>query len=142
MARIFQRPSTAPKQEHRCGGGPVPVSEITLKRYAEDLTVLHERPELGGRPELDVEGRRVVLVDDVLYSGRTLFRAVELLVDAGAAEVHAAVLCSRGPNEVPVHADFVGLQLDVGGENAIEVHVPPYEERLRIVLRHRKDVTG
>lgn len=123
-------------------GRPVEVGELALKRYADDLTVLHETPRLEASLDLEVDGRTVLAVDDVLYSGRTLFRAVQLLVEEGASRVHTAVLCSRGGNEVPVHADVTGRRLDVGERNVIEVHAPPYEERLGVVLRHREDVGG
>lgn len=112
--------------------------EITLERYSEDLEVLHERPRLGGSelPE-GLEGETVLLVDDVLYSGRTLLRAVGRVAEAGAGRVHCAVLCSRGGSEVPVTADFVGLQLDVGERNIVEVRVPRYDDELAIDLRRR-----
>lgn len=112
----------------------VPVQEVALKRYADDLTLLHDRPELQEEPDLDVEGKSVLVVDDVLYTGRTLFRAARIAVAAGADRVRAAVLCSRGENEVPVTAAVTGLQLDVGGSGVVEVHVPPYEKEPGIHL--------
>lgn len=120
-------------------GADVEVQEVALKRYADDLTLLHDEPRLCEEPELDLEGASAVVVDDVLYSGRTLFRAARLAVDAGAGRVRTAVLCSRGANEVPVAGDVVGLQLDVGEDNLIEVHVPPYEEEVGIRILRRPD---
>ncbi len=120
-------------------GWQAPVQEVALKRYADDLTLLHDRPELREEPDLDVEGKSVVVVDDVLYSGRTLFRAAQLAVAGGAERVRAAVLCSRGANDVPVTAAFTGLQLDVGETGVVEVHVPPYEETPGIHLVRRPD---
>ena len=129
---------TLAERVKRSGRTRVLGGEIELKRYADDLTLLHEDPLL-----LDVElperleRLTVVLVDDVLYSGRTLLRAARSLVEAGAGIVRCAVLCSRGANEVPIAADFVGLQLDVGPDVIVEVRVPPYEEELAVVLRRR-----
>lgn len=120
--------------------GEVACSELTLKRYADDLTLLHEQPRLQEPPELQVEGSTAILVDDVLYSGRTVLRALGEVVASGAARVRVAVLASRGPNDVPVRADWVALRLDVGDDNVIEVHAPPYEERLEVVLRRREDL--
>jgi len=119
------------------GGRHVPVQEVVLKRYADDLTLIHERPELEEEPELDVEGKSVLVVDDVLYTGRTLFLAAQIAVAAGADRVRTAVLCSRGPNHVPVAAAVTGLQLDVGEDGVIEVHLPPYEEQTAIELVRR-----
>jgi pyrimidine operon attenuation protein/uracil phosphoribosyltransferase len=122
----------------RLAGQPIEVGELELKRYADDLTVLHERPALGAVSLPDaVRGGTVVLVDDVLYTGRSMLRAVEQVVEAGAARVCAAVLCTRDAPAVPVAATFAGLRLDVGAGGIIEVHVPPYEEVPGIVLRPR-----
>lgn len=115
-------------------GREVPVQEVVLKRYADDLTLLHDRPELKEEPDLDVEGKSVLIVDDVLYTGRTLFRAAQIADAAGADRVRAAVLCTRGTNEVPVTTAVTGLQLDVGESGVVEVHVPPYEEEPGIHL--------
>lgn len=120
-------------------GRHVPVQEVVLKRYADDLTLLHERPALEEEPDLDVEGEGVLIVDDVLYTGRTLFRAAQIAVGAGAERVQAAVVCSRGPNEVPVTAAVTGLQLDVGESGVVEVHVPPYEEELGVQVVGRPE---
>lgn len=116
-----------------------PVQEVVLKRYADDLTLLHEQPELKEDPDLDVEGRDVLVVDDVLYTGRTLFLAAQIASAAGASRVRAAALCTRGGNEVPVDAAFTALRLDVGPENVVEVHVPPCEDELGIELARKPD---
>ncbi len=121
--------------------GTVSSGELALKRYADDLSVLHEQPELKEDPELKVRDRSVVLVDDVLYTGRTLWKAGHIVQDAGANRVRTAVLCSRGSNEVPVSASYVGLQLDVCEGNVIEVHIPPYEDEMAIRLFHEEDLS-
>lgn len=115
------------------------LQEVVLKRYADDLTLLHEQPELKEDPDLEVEGRDVLVVDDVLYTGRTLFLAAQIASAAGASRVRAAVLCTRGANEVPVEAAVSGLRLDMGEGNVVEVHVPPYEDDLEIEVARRPD---
>lgn len=118
----------------------LPIDELKLKRYSDDLKLLHERPDLQ-EADLDaaLADRSVLVVDDVLYTGHTLFRAAAHLDGLGAGSIHPAVLCSRGGNEVPIHADFVGAQLDVGPGNIIEVHAPPYENEWGVTLRRRPD---
>ncbi len=120
----------------------VSSGELVLKRYADDLSVLHDQPELKEDPELQVDGKSVVVVDDVLYTGRTMWKAVNIVREMGATRVRTASLCSRGNNEVPVEGQFVGLHLDVCEENVIKVHVPPYEESTGIVLFHEEDVSA
>lgn len=124
-------------------GREVEVGTVRLKRYADDLTLLHEEPELGEEElPFPVEGAHVLLVDDVVYSGRTFLQAVGHLTAAGARVVHLAVLCARGDNEVPVHTGFVGLEMDVGEGNVVEVHAPPYEDHWGIHLFHQEDLAG
>jgi pyrimidine operon attenuation protein/uracil phosphoribosyltransferase/prolyl-tRNA editing enzyme YbaK/EbsC (Cys-tRNA(Pro) deacylase) len=114
------------------------VQALCLKRYSDDLAVLHDQPRLDERRfPLDVDGRTVLLVDDVLYTGRTLRRAVDHLSARGASRVYTAVLCARGGREVPVRADFAGLRLELEADAIVDVHVPPYEPALAIVLRRR-----
>lgn len=124
-------------------GEPVPVGELRLKRYADDLTLLHEDPHLEEDDlPFEVKGERLLLVDDVVYSGRTFLKAVCHLAGRGAARVHLAALCSRGVNEVPVHADFVGMRIDVGEGRVIEVHAPPFEDEWAVHLFHEEDLGG
>jgi pyrimidine operon attenuation protein/uracil phosphoribosyltransferase len=114
--------------------------ELELKRYTDDLDIISERPELDDDPfDVDVDGRTVLLVDDVLYSGRTMFRAAGFLNARGAETIHPAVVCSRGPNDMPIHAHFVAMQLDVRTPNIIEVHAPPYEDGWGVQLRKQPD---
>jgi pyrimidine operon attenuation protein/uracil phosphoribosyltransferase len=119
----------------------VSSDELVLKRYADDLSVLHDQPELKEDPDLDVDGRRVLLVDDVLFTGRTMWTAVNVVREFGASQVFTATLCSRGGNDVPLSGQFVGLQLDVCKGNVIEVHIPPYEEETEVVLYHEEDLS-
>jgi len=122
----------------RLPGGGVEVGEMELQRYADDLTILHERTWMA-EPDLpfDVAGQTVVLVDDVLYTGRTILRASAWLADAGAACIYCAVLCSRGAVELPVEAAFAAMRLDVGEGNVVELHIPPYEDDLSLWIRRR-----
>lgn len=119
----------------------VDVGSLRLKRYADDLTVRYDEPELDETElSFEVEGAQVLLVDDVIYSGRTFLKAVTHLDAAGASAIHLAALCSRGENEVPVYADYVAMQIDVGEGNVVEVHAPPFEEGWGVGLFHREDL--
>ena len=122
------------------GGEVAAVQELELKRYSDELDVLHEQPELNEPDEpLELEGRRVLLVDDVVYTGRTLARALDYVTDAGATEVRCAVLCVRRGNELPIRPEVVGFRCDIGDGGIVDVRIPPYEDRLAIELRTKDE---
>lgn len=118
------------------GHRPPEVGELALKRYSDDLTVLHERPHLDEDSlDIAVRGRHLVLVDDVLFTGESMFRAACHLRAAGATRLQTAVLCTRGRPTMPVRADFAGKHLDVGPGWVVDCAVPPYEGALGITIR-------
>lgn len=120
------------------GMGAPEVGELKLKRYADDLTLLHQQPRLDRESlGIDVADRHLILVDDVMYTGQSLFRACCFLREQGAARLQLAVLCARGKPDMPLRADFVGLQLDVGPDWIIDCAVPPYEDTLGICINPR-----
>jgi pyrimidine operon attenuation protein/uracil phosphoribosyltransferase len=104
-------------------GTAVPVGSLDVTMYRDDLR-LHparalERTEL---PPGGVEGRTVVLVDDVLYSGRTIRAALDALGDLGRpARVQLAVLVDRGHRELPIRADYVGKNLPTSLSERVHV---------------------
>lgn len=120
------------------GGVTTHRGDFELKRYSDELEVLHERTRMEA-PDLpfDVEGKTVLLVDDVLYTGRTMLRAAEWMVAHGAGRVSCAVLCAREGRETPIDAEFVGTWLEVGESGIVDVEIPPYEEQVGVVVRHR-----
>ena len=97
------------------------IMDITL--YRDDWTTQHRRPKVGTTQiAFDLEGRRVVLVDDVLYTGRTVRAALDELMDFGrACRVDLAVLIDRGGRELPVQPDFVGATVRGEPSQVIEV---------------------
>lgn len=122
----------------RLTGLVIAVGELSLKRYSDELELLHQRPELDPATlDLDVADRHLILVDDVIFSGESLFRAACHLRAAGASRIQTAVLCARGQPTMPIRADFVGRRLDVGSGWIIDCHVPPYEETLGISINEQ-----
>ncbi|MEO1767889.1 phosphoribosyltransferase family protein [Thiobacter aerophilum] len=116
--------------------------DLAIKRYADDLTLLHPETRLTENPahaELDLAGRSLIVVDDVMYKGYSMLRAVEYLVGKGAGEIRTAVLVDRGAAKLPVRTDIVGVTLEVAPSDIIECNVPPYEPVLKIdLLRPRR----
>ena len=111
--------------------------DLQIKRYADDLTLLYPETRLTENPThatLDLAGHTVLVVDDVMYRGHSMLRAVEYLAGRQAAEIRTVVLVDRGAAKLPVRTDIVGVRLDVAPSNVIECNVPPYEDSFRIEL--------
>lgn len=111
--------------------------DLKIKRYADDLRLLHPQTDLTetlGQAEINLDGHTVLLVDDVLYTGHSLLRAVEWLNRKNPAAIHCAVLAHRHVAQLPVAADVVGVHLQVAPGDVVECHVPPYEAQFKIEL--------
>ncbi len=106
-------------------GSPVPVGALDVTMYRDDLRLRPARALLPTTiPEHGIEGRLVVLVDDVLYSGRTIRSALDALSEHGRPQaVQLAVLVDRGHRELPIRADYVGKNLPTSKSEQVSVHV-------------------
>ncbi|WP_028629368.1 phosphoribosyltransferase family protein [Metapseudomonas resinovorans] len=117
-----------------------PFYPLKVKRYADDLTLLHPETSLTGNDELaalNLAELPLLVVDDVLYEGHSLLRTCAYLAQQGARRVHTAVLVDRCTSTQPVRADIVGIRLQAAPGDIVECHVPPYEADLRIeLIRH------
>jgi pyrimidine operon attenuation protein/uracil phosphoribosyltransferase len=115
----------------------IPLLELQIKRYADDLTLLYPETSLVEDPahaSLDLAGRTVMVVDDVMYQGHSMLRAVEWLARKSPAEIRTVVLVDRDVARLPIRTDIVGARLDVAPGDIIECNVPPYEPVFRIDL--------
>jgi pyrimidine operon attenuation protein/uracil phosphoribosyltransferase len=99
----------------------IPVGELDISMYRDDK----ERDNAEKvKLDVDIDGKRVILVDDVLYTGRTIRAALDALMDNGRpAVVNLAVLVDRGHRELPVRADFVGKNIPTAASEHIKVNV-------------------
>ncbi|MBX6377077.1 MAG: bifunctional pyr operon transcriptional regulator/uracil phosphoribosyltransferase PyrR [Clostridia bacterium] len=121
---------------------PIGVLDITL--YRDDLTARADRPQVH-RTEIpvNINGCRVVLVDDVLYTGRTVRAALDALVDMGRpAQIQLAVLIDRGHRELPIRADYVGKNVPTSRREVIEVRLTEVDGRDEVAIMERKDGEG
>lgn len=115
----------------------VPRYELRLERYADDLALLHPDTELtenAAFSALDLSQATVLVVDDVLYLGHSLTRVIGYLSQRRAMAIRAAVLADRCAALRPVHADIVGIRLQVAPGDVVECNVPPYEDSLGLEL--------
>jgi pyrimidine operon attenuation protein/uracil phosphoribosyltransferase len=124
--------------EDTAGSEPA-VGAIDISLYRDDFTSLAAQPITKGTDILfALDGRTVVLVDDVLYTGRTVRAALDQLIDFGRpARIELAVLVDRGHRELPIRADYVGRTLATARDEAVQVLVREEDGRDEVLL-HRK----
>lgn len=94
-------------------GKEIPLGILDITLYRDDLQTSHRKPRLGKTDiPFSLDGKKVVLVDDVLFTGRTIRAAMDCLIDFGRPKrIQLAVLIDRGHRELPIRADFVGKNL-------------------------------
>jgi pyrimidine operon attenuation protein/uracil phosphoribosyltransferase len=107
------------------GGTPVPSGVVDITLYRDDLDRGLENPEVKGTDiPFAVDGARILLVDDVLFTGRTVRAAMDALVDFGRPQsIQLAVLVDRGHRELPIRADYVGKNLPTARSEQVRVRL-------------------
>jgi pyrimidine operon attenuation protein/uracil phosphoribosyltransferase len=114
----------------------VPRGALDITLYRDDLQTVGPRPVVG-KTDLPwtLEGKRVVIIDDVLYTGRTVRAALDELADFGrAARIGLAVLVDRGGRELPIHADVVGKSVDVPPGSRVDVLLEEVDGRDAVIV--------
>ena len=113
------------RRELSAAGGEVPIGTLDIALYRDDLSERAPAPLVGPTViDFSVTGKTIVLVDDVLYTGRTVRAALDELVDFGRPRrVLLAVLVDRGGRELPIAADIVGARLEVPEAEQVEVRL-------------------
>jgi pyrimidine operon attenuation protein/uracil phosphoribosyltransferase len=116
---------------------PVGVLDITL--YRDDVHAIGDQPEVKETDiPFDMEDRPVILIDDVLFTGRTIRSAMNALIDYTRPEcIRLAVLVDRGHRELPIGADYVGLVLETQKEDVVDVNFTENDEEDSVRLRKR-----
>ncbi len=110
------------------GGVNVPVGTLDITLYRDDMEGGRKKPSNGTAISFDVTGRKVVLADDVLYTGRTARAAMDAIMDLGRpAWIKYAVLVDRGHRELPIKADFVGKNVPTAERERIFVKMPEFD---------------
>lgn len=106
-------------------GLTVKVGKLDITLYRDDLTALSDYPVIHGTDiPCDVTGKRIILVDDVLYTGRTVRAAMEGIIDLGRPRfIQLAVLIDRGHRELPIRADYVGKNVPTSKKEMVRVNL-------------------
>ncbi len=114
----------------------VPTGVIDITFYRDDLEKISADPVVNQTDiPFDVTGKTVVLVDDVLYTGRTARAALEGITEKGrAAAIKLAVLVDRGHRELPIRGDFVGKNVPTSKNERISVKIPPFDDITAVEL--------
>jgi len=120
----------------------VPCGSLDITLYRDDLQTVGPRPVVGPTNlPMSIDNKRVVIVDDVLYTGRTVRAALDELADFGRpARIALAVLVDRGGRELPIHADVVGKKVEVAAEERVDVLVSELDGRDEVVVVRRGEV--
>jgi pyrimidine operon attenuation protein/uracil phosphoribosyltransferase len=120
---------------------PVPTGVLDISFYRDDLSTHGTRPIVNtGDLGFDVGGRDVILIDDVLYTGRTIRAAMDALFDFGRPQrVQLLVLIDRGHRELPIEATFVGRQVPTTSREIVEVKLKEIDNDEQVILVERAE---
>ena len=122
-------------------GVRLPMGVLDITFYRDDLSMLTEHPVVRTTDlPFQVQDAKIVMVDDVLYSGRTARAAMDAICDMGRpALIQLAVMIDRGHRELPIRADYVGKNLPTSKSELVGVNVPEFDGALGVVLYEKKN---
>lgn len=120
----------------RIAGSEIPVGALDITLYRDDLTQVAEQPVVRETViNFDINGKKIILVDDVLFTGRTIRCALSELIDFGRPKnIQLAVLIDRGHRELPIKADYVGKNVPTSLEEVIEVKLEEVDGTDEVLL--------
>ena len=121
-------------------GKEIPFGILDITLYRDDLSTSHRKPRLGKTDiPFSLDGKKVVLVDDVLFTGRTIRAAMDALIDFGRPKlIQLAVLIDRGHRELPIRADFVGKNLPSSLWQAVSVNLTEKDGKDEVVIEENR----
>ena len=124
-------------------GRAVPVGALDIGLYRDDISYLDLKPQLKPTEiPTDIAGKRVVLVDDVLFTGRSIRAALDALIDFGRPQhIQLAVLVDRGHRELPIRADYVGKNIPTARQEGVKVRVVEVDGRDEAVIVDAPEVS-
>lgn len=120
----------------RIEGADVPMGVLDITLYRDDLRTSNKKPRLGKTDiPFSLDDKKVILIDDVLFTGRTIRAAMDALIDFGRPKlIQLAVLIDRGHRELPIRADFVGKNLPSSLWEAVTVNLKEKSGRDEVII--------
>ncbi len=123
-------------------GKEVPFGVLDITLYRDDLTTIDTQPIVRETLiKFDISDKKVILVDDVLFTGRTIRSALDALIDFGRpADIQLAVLIARGHRELPIRADYVGKNIPTSIDQNVKVIIEEVDQQEdQVIIKGRKD---
>ncbi len=129
------------KTVEEISGHKLPVGALDITLYRDDLTMIAEQPVIHKTEiDFDIDGKIIILVDDVLYTGRTIRCALDELIDFGRPKaIQLAVLIDRGHRELPIRADYVGKNVPTSQKEMVQVNLEEIDNKDSVVIQERID---
>lgn len=114
----------------------IPIGTLDITFYRDDLSMLSAHPVINGTDiPFNINDRDIILVDDVLYTGRTTRAAMDAIMEVGRAKsIQLAVLIDRGHRELPIRADYVGKNVPTSRSELVSVRIAPFDDVDEVVL--------
>lgn len=124
------------EQIRKSEGKKIPIGAVDINLYRDDLQLVAEAPIIEGTDiTFDINKKTVVLVDDVLFTGRTIRAAIEEILDFGRPRViQLAVIVDRGHRELPIQADYVGKKVPTSRHEIVDVHLREIDGHDQVLL--------
>ncbi|NMB27609.1 MAG: bifunctional pyr operon transcriptional regulator/uracil phosphoribosyltransferase PyrR [Tissierellia bacterium] len=121
-------------------GQEVPILTLDITLYRDDLTEIYKEPAVKDKvTDENIDGKIVVLVDDVIFTGRTVRAALDALVDMGRpSKVQLAVLIDRGHRELPIRPDYVGKNVPTSKNEIVDVNFKEVDNLDQVVINEKK----
>ncbi|MDK2798622.1 MAG: pyrimidine operon attenuation protein / uracil phosphoribosyltransferase [Clostridiales bacterium] len=122
-------------------GTDVPVGILDITLYRDDLSLLAQHPVINGTEiNFNITGKKIVLIDDVLYTGRTVRAAIDAIMDLGRPQmIQLAILIDRGHRELPIRADYVGKNVPTSKDEIIHVKVEEIDGINEVIISSQEN---